>query len=400
VPIFSALILAYGLSIFYRSFLSVIAEPFMADLGIGPAELGAISSAWFITFAVMQFPVGWALDRLGPRRTVSACMAAGALGAVALPFAQGPAMAMAAMALLGVGFSPVLMAALFLAARGGKAQDFAKIASLFIGLGSLGNLLGAAPMGLAADAVGWRAVMGGVAGVYLLALVLAAGLLRDPPPVALAGAGERADGVWAGLSQIVRLRPLWLLAPIIFLTYAIVVTTRGLWVAPFLGQVNGLDRAMQGHGALAMALAMTAGAFLLGWGERVLGGPKPVALWSTLAMALCFLALAGFGHLSGVGAILLFAAIGLVGINYAILMSHARLFFPAHLIGRGVTTMNFLFIAGTSVVQIGSGWLIAASKDSGLEPASAYAALHALFGVLLLAAVALYARAPARPISP
>ena len=78
--IFFALLPAYFLSIFYRSFLSVIAGPVMADLAIGPRELGFLGAAWFIAFAAAQFPIGWALDRLGPRRTVTAAMAIGTVG--------------------------------------------------------------------------------------------------------------------------------------------------------------------------------------------------------------------------------------------------------------------------------------------------------------------------------
>ena len=58
MTIFFALLPAYILSIFYRSFLSVIAGPVMADLKIGPAEFGTLGAAWFITFAAAQFPVG------------------------------------------------------------------------------------------------------------------------------------------------------------------------------------------------------------------------------------------------------------------------------------------------------------------------------------------------------
>ncbi|MFY8039712.1 MAG: MFS transporter [Bosea sp. (in: a-proteobacteria)] len=393
--IFFALILAYILSIFYRSFLSVIATPLMADLDIGPAELGALSSAWFITFAVMQFPVGLALDRVGPRLTVSVCMGIGAVGAILFAFAPTAAVATGAMALLGIGFSPVFMAALYLFARSGPSAGFAGLASLFIGLGSLGNLLGAAPLARAADAFGWRPTMAGVAALLCLALLLAASLLRDPPPLPKTDDADD-QGILAGIRAIVSIRALWLLAPITFTAYAILVTTRGLWVAPFLEEVNGLDRAMQGNGAFAMALAMTAGAFVFGWVEKHLGGPKPTVLWSTSLTAALFVALAVSGHLGGLWAIVLFAAIGIAGFNYAILMAHARLFFPAHLIGRGMTTMNFLFIAGASAVQIGSGWFIAAERSQGLAATTTFANLHWLFAGLLLASVLIYARAPAR----
>jgi sugar phosphate permease len=397
--IFLALILAYILSIFYRSFLSVIAGPFMADLNIGPAELGSISAAWFWVFAIMQFPVGWALDRVGPQRTVAACMSVGAAGAFLFAFAQSAFQAGLAMALIGVGCSPVFMAALYLFARGHEPGKFAGVASLFIGLGSLGNLAGAAPLSRAADAFGWRATMTAVAFMFVLAGLLAAALLRDPPPAQVHGKGGSADdsGLMAGLKAVLSIRPLWFLAPITFISYACLVTTRGLWVAPYLGDVNGLSRTLQGDIAFAMAVAMTAGAFAFGAVERLLGGPKPTVLWSTAVVAVLYAVLAASGHLNGFWAGALFALIGFAGFSYAILMAHARLFFPAHLIGRGMTTMNFLFIAGAACVQVGSGWFIAAERAAGFSAASAFAGLHWLFAALLVASALLYWRAPAKP---
>ncbi len=395
--VFIALILAYVLSIFYRSFLSVIATPLMADFGIGPAELGAMSSAWFITFAVMQFPIGWALDRVGPRRTVASCMGLGTIGAFLFALAPDAKAATLAMGLLGIGFSPVFMSALYLFARSGPSGTFAGLASLFIGLGSLGNLLGAAPLARAADAFGWRATMTGVACLFLVAFLVAAAVLRDPPRAVHKDGDEGADnGVIAGLRSVLGIRALWLLAPITFFSYAILVTARGLWVAPFLEQVSGFDRAMQGNGAFIMAVTMTMGAFVFGWAEKHAGGPKPTVLWSTLLTAALFALLALTGHLNGYWAIALFAAIGLAGFNYAILMAHARQFFPENLIGRGMTTMNFLFIAGASAVQIGSGWFIGAERALGLAPAAIFANLHWLFAALLVVSAGLYARSPAR----
>ena len=394
--IFFALILAYILSIFYRSFLSVIAGPLMADLAIGPAELGALSSAWFLVFAIMQFPVGWALDRVGPRRTVGVCMGVGAVGAFLFAKAADATTATVAMGLLGVGFSPVFMAALYLFARSGPPASFARLASLFIGLGSVGNLLGAAPLARAADAFGWRPAMMAVAALFVVAALVAVVLLRDPPPVS----DDRADtlGFVAGLKAIGSIRALWFLAPITFVSYAILATARGLWVAPFLGEVTAADRGAQGDGALAMAIAMTMGAFAFAWFEKRVGGPKPAMLASALAMAALFVVLATTGHSSALWATIVFAAIGFVGFSYAVLMAHARFFFPPHLIGRGMTTVNFVFIAGASAVQISSGWLVAASRDAGLAAVQAFALLHGSFAGLLLLATAIYAFSPAGPV--
>lgn len=392
--IFTALFLAYILSIFYRSFLSVIAEKVMADLAIGPAELGLISAAWFIAFALMQFPVGWALDRIGPRRTVTALMTVGAIGALMLAYAPSAGVATIAMGLIGVGCSPIFMSALYLFARSAAPEKFAALASFFIGFGSIGNLLGAAPLARAANIFGWRETMTGLAACFILALILAALLVRDPPKLDHPAAKE--TGLWAGLREIMSIRAFWLIAPITFVSYATLVTVRGLWIAPYLGEVNGLTPVEQGDAALLMAATMTFGAFAFSWIDRAIG-PKPTVLWSALIASALFALLALVGHRSGAGSVTLFAAIGFAGFSYAILMAHARLFFPDHLIGRGMTFMNFFFIAGASALQAGSGWLIAAGKRAGLDPATAFAQLHWTFAAILAASVAIYALAPARP---
>ena len=76
-----ALVLAYVLSQFYRAFLAVLAPTLAADLQTNAQELAQASGWWFLTFALMQVPVGWALDKIGPRRTTAFLLAIGAGGA-------------------------------------------------------------------------------------------------------------------------------------------------------------------------------------------------------------------------------------------------------------------------------------------------------------------------------
>ncbi|WP_332695021.1 MFS transporter [Bosea sp. (in: a-proteobacteria)] len=394
MTIFFALLPAYILSIFYRSFLSVIAGPVMTDLQIGPAEFGTLGAAWFITFAAAQFPVGWALDRLGPRRTVACAMAVGAAGAFLFATAQSAWVAVLAMGLVGIGCSPIFMSALYLFARTQAPMRFGVLSSVFIGLGSLGNLAGAAPLALAAQSYGWRPTMLGFAAMFLLATVLAALLVRDPP-VATDASGKQ-EGLLQGLKSIVTIGPLWLLAPITLSAYAILATGRGLWIAPFMSQVHGLDAVAAGHAALAMAVTMTAGAFIYGALQKRTGRNKPLVAWGTAATGVGFGLLALLGDRSMLGSVALFAIVGATGFTYAILMAHARVFFPDHLVGRGMTFVNFLFIAGAAMVQFGSGWFIAVQRGAGRDAAMSFANLHWVFAALLLASTAIYLLTPER----
>ena len=80
LPGLAALAVAYVLSQFFRTALAVVAPELAADLGLDPARLGVLSSAWFWAFAAAQLPIGVALDRWGPRRTVGSVFLLAGLG--------------------------------------------------------------------------------------------------------------------------------------------------------------------------------------------------------------------------------------------------------------------------------------------------------------------------------
>ncbi len=107
------LTLAYVLSQFYRAFLAVLAAPLTlnSEIGATSAQLSSASGYRFLAFAMMQIPVGWALDTLGPKRTTAALLAIGAGGgAMIFAMASAPWQIGLAVAMIGMGCSPALMA--------------------------------------------------------------------------------------------------------------------------------------------------------------------------------------------------------------------------------------------------------------------------------------------------
>ena len=62
-----ALILGFGVLVNYidRGALSVASKPLHDELGMGPAEFGILSSAFFAVYAFSQIPIGYVLDRYG-----------------------------------------------------------------------------------------------------------------------------------------------------------------------------------------------------------------------------------------------------------------------------------------------------------------------------------------------
>lgn len=387
---FFSFLAAYVLSQFYRSFLAVIAPEFSRELHLDPQSLGALQAYWIAGFVLMQFPVGWALDTLGPRRSISALMALAVIGAALFARATSALELDIAMGLIGIGCSSIYMGAIYYFGRIYPRERFAFFSSFLLGVGSAGNLLAASPMSMAASSIGWRAAMAVIAVATAASAIGVFLLIEDPPPVA----GRAHVGLVSGVVAVLSLRPLWLLLPLTAISYSLILAERGLWAGPFFSDVYGLSAMERGHALLAMAAAMSLGALAYGPLDRILGTRKWIVVAGSGLTTACFLALGLFDLPLG-AAVALMAALGFFGLTYGVLMAHGRALFEDRLLGRGITTMNILFIGGAGIMQPISGAFMKAMI--GLPPAQAYARLHLAFGLLLLIALVIYLFSEEKP---
>ncbi len=373
------LALSYALSQFYRAFLPVLSPVLKADLGATPENLATASSVWFLVFAAMQIPVGAALDRFGPRWTAAVLFAlGGGGGALAFALAQSPVQITWAMALLGVGCSPVLMASYYIFARQYSAAMFATLATAMIGLGSLGNIAGASPLAWSVAAFGWRPSVLALATLSLAVALAIAVLVRDPERLPVTTRGSVID--------LLRIPALWPIFAMMFVNYAPAAGIRGLWAGPFAAEVYGADTLTIGRVTLVMGLAMIVGNFAYGPMDRLFGTRKWVVIVgnATALGALVLLALQPAAGL--VRSTALLAVLGAGAAAYGLIIAHARAFFPPHLTGRGVTLMNLFGVGGVGVMQYATGPIYRA----GATPTQSFTLLFAAFAALLAAGLLIY----------
>jgi len=375
--------LAYVLSQFFRAFLAVLTAPLGADLGVGADVLATASGLWFLSFAAMQIPVGWALDTIGPRHTAGWLLLIGGAGGAALfALAQGPMYIHVAMLLIGVGCSPVLMASFYIFARTFPPERFATLAALMIGIGTVGNLISSYPMAFAAETIGWRAAMWVLAVACALVALGILTTVRDP---------AKPEGEARGsLMDLLRMPALWLLLPIMFVNYAPIAAVRGLWIGPYLTDVFALDIGQIGIATLAMSLAMIAGTLAYGPLDRILGTRKWIVFGGNLITVVLLAALITFSDTNPWLSVSIMAAIGFFGASFPVIIAHARGFFPPHLTGRGVTLMNLFGIGGVGVMQFASGRIHA--NWSGGTADAPYIAIFAFLTISLAAGLVIYAR--------
>ncbi|MCF8487041.1 MAG: MFS transporter [Rhodobacteraceae bacterium] len=381
----AALVVAYVLSQFYRAHLAVLAPFLEADIGATAQDLASASGYWFLTFALMQLPIGSALDRIGPRRTSAALLSVGAVGAGIFAMAAGPTAIKVAMALIGIGCAPVLMASYYLFARSYSPAVFGTLAGVVIGVGSLGNIAASLPLSAAATAFGWRETVWALAAVTLATAICIALLVRDP--VRQGGPSQ------SSILDLLRIKALWPMLIMMAACYAPAAGLRGLWAGPYLSDVFGADAAGIGKVTLIMGLAMVAGNIAYGPLDRLLGTRKWLVVGGNTLVFCVFTLLALFPELGGWRTIALFAAAGLFGASYPMVMAHGRAFLPQHLMGRGVTLLNLFGIGTAGLMQLATGRIHAAfapSTTGAGAPTAAYTAVFTAYAGLIIAGLCVY----------
>lgn len=378
VRIFLPFALGYYLSYLLRTVNAVISPALTNELGLSAAQLGLLTSMYFLAFGLAQIPVGIALDRYGPRRVESALLWVTALGSVL--FALGDSMASLglARALIGLGVSACLMGALKGLALWYPPERQSSMTGFIMASGAMGALTASAPLELMMPLVGWRGVFWGIAVVAVLAAMT---LARSLPR-------EETTGGQGDMREVLRSVGAIFMAPA-FLRFAGsslffvggFMALQSLWAVPWLMEVEGLDLAATARMLLLLNLGMLLGQLSIGvFGVRLVRrGVEPLRL---LHFGYAGLLLVQAAIVFGVGpvAVKWFLLGALSAVNSQAYLASAS-HFPREMFGRISTSINLMAFAGAFLVQWGIGLVldVLRANDWALP-----AALRFAFASLLL----------------
>jgi MFS family permease len=387
VAVFLAFTTGFVLSFFFRSANAVIAGDLMRELSLDAAQLGLMTSLFFVVFALAQLPLGLALDRHGARRVTAILMLSAVAGSVLFATAQSFWQLAWGRALIGLGMAGNLMGALKALSGWFSARRFATVASLFVAIGASGALLAATPLVLLNEAVGWRAIFWGGAALTLLVAAVIALWGRDAPTAPRAGSSVAADG----LATVFRHPAFWRMALLNFAMVGTLMAYQGLWIGPFLLDAIGLSPLAAGNLLLLLSSGVVLGYGVSGWlADRL--GLKRVMVAASAAFFLiqAVLALAQASWPWWVLA-LLCTGFGFAGAFSVLIMAQLRLAFPLSMTGRAVTAANLFGIGGSALLQGALGLLISLfSPVAGNYPPLAYSAAFGATAALTLLALLLY----------
>ncbi len=365
--------LAYFLSYAMRAINAVIAPALSADLHLTNADLGLLSAAYFMGFGLMQLPIGVWLDRHGPRRTESALLLFGALGAAIFASSDTLLGVWVGRALIGVGVSACLMAAFKAFRVWYPPERQSQLGSYMLVIGTAGALSATVPVALLLPVVGWRTVFFGVAVALLLAAWVLFSRLRDIEQsmpmhdLARAPSGNAASNFEAndapGYGAIFAdpyFRRMALLGAV---HQGGFMALQSLWAGPWMITVLGMSVEETSHVLFLFNLALLIAYLGLSW-----WAPRYVAYGQRTGLPVLRVVAVGLSISVVVQALMVllpYESSWWLWIIFAVVITvttlgqtHVSLAFPTALVGRANSAFNLTLFVGAFSVQWGIGLLV------------------------------------------
>lgn len=399
--ILGVLCLTYIFSQFYRNSVGVIGPELMTEFSLTPGGLGLLSSVFFLGIAATQIPVGMMLDRLGPRLTLFPLMVLTVMGAILFAVSSNYWMLTMGRVVMGIGCAAAYIGATVVCARWFSRDRFAAASGFVLASGNIGAILATSPLAWSAATYGWRETFIASAVVTALGCLWAFAIVRDAPPGDrfLTRPPESMSEIWRGLGQVATNRDYLRVLMVGFTNYPLVVAILGLWGAPYLFDIHGLDPVARGHVLLIMACMTVTGFLVYGQLDRLLDTRKWLILTGLGVSTLVLLTLGLAPQLAVWQVTCLFALLGLFGSFNSVTLAHGRALFPANLVGRMAALFNLSVQAGVGLLQLATGLILASFPSADTtRSADAYSTMFLCLAALGIIAMIFYAPLPdARP---
>ena len=375
--VFLPFALGHYLSSLLRNVNAVLAPHLVGALALTPGQLGLLTSAFFFAFALVQLPVGIALDRYGPRKVQVVLLMLAATGTLLFATGRSFGQLVLARAVIGCGLGGCFMSAVKAIATRISPKRLPSVQGYLIAVGGLGAASATMPVRMLLQHTDWRGLF-----MLLALLMVCSGLLIwlvTPRSKAPGGALPTVRSVL----DVYRAPAFRATISLVLVPHAIFFGIQGLWIGRWLSDVARFP-----DGAVAYLLYMGMASVIFGaiavgmiteWAgrrgiEALDVAAVGVALFILVQAAIVFNWRPSLQLLS-----VLFTLVGTItGIEYAIVAQSL----PRTLTGRAATCLNLLIFIGAFLVQAGFGLIVGLWRPdaAGHFPAPAY---RVAFGVLV-----------------
>jgi MFS family permease len=374
---------------FHRTALSVaLATPdFKHFFGLSDADRGMMNSVFFWSYALLQVPTGWAVDRFGVKRPYAVSFLFWTLVATATGAAQTVWQLVMFRLLLGMGEAVVSPASMRWLGMNCPEKERGLAVGVYMAGTKAGPALGAWFASLLVAALGWRQMFVWIGLVPVVWVLAWQWLVADDRPGEAAPAPNKPARAEATFRELLKSPVIWAIVVATF-CYNSFIFFCMTWLPAYFTEHRHLSVRQMGLYTMASFMGMALMAPLAGWlADRLVArGRDAVAVrrWFTIAGFLIAStevvgAMSSSNTVALLFAILSLGGLGLATANYWAL---TQTLVPAGALGRVAGLQNFGSTASGMCVPWIAGWLI--------QQTHSYEAPMKLIAALLLVGAGCY----------
>ena len=362
VLIFLVFAFAFFISNLLRSIIATLSPIFTSEFNLTAGNLGLLAGGYFLGFTCMQIPLGFLLDKHGPKKIVSSFLIIAIVGTASFALAQNFASLLISRVFIGIGVSACMMGPLT-GYRIWFADEYQQRAnSWMLMVANIGFVFSTLPVQILLPIIGWRWIFVGITFLIIISIVFI--LLFIP---SWDHKFEKDENKPEGkLSDIWSNKFFKSAIPLGFFNYGGMYAIQTLWAGPWMVRVTGYSPLESAIGLFWINFIALIGFFVWGY---ILPKISKYGLNSFKLMKfglpisyLVFLSIIMIG--SKAGAFLLTIYI-LTSIVLTLSQPAVALSFPKHLAGKSLTSFNFVIFLGTFTMQWGMGLIIDLSNSLG-----------------------------------
>lgn len=381
IRVFVPFACGYFLSYLFRTVNAVIAPTLVEEIRLTAADLGLLTSAYFLAFALCQIPLGVLLDRYGPRYVNGLLLIVAALGAFIFASGVQGTTLLIGRALIGVGVSGCLMASFQAFTLYFDKARLSFVNGCIMACGGLGALMATSPVEALLQWASWRIIFTALSLVSLAVAILV--FIAVPRRVDVKSQ-RNFLGQFVDFRMVFKNRLFWRLAPLTMVSQGALMSLQGLWAGPWLLDVANLSRYLVAYYLLLIAASMLCGYLIMG----LLGAKLQqygISLTTILGLSSgVFLAVQVLICLGiSTGALYWWMIFSFTGSTSIVSFAILSQTFPSELTGRLNTALNLLIFLSAFIIQYGIGAIIDQwpPLDTGGYKVASY---RAAFGSLLV----------------
>ena len=382
ITVFLVFAVGYFLSCLLRAITATLSPVLTLEFELMAADLGLLAGGYFLGFASMQIPLGYLLDKFGPKKIVSSFLLIALIGTSSFALAQSFSGLLISRILIGIGVSACLMAPLTGYRIWFAENQQQRANSWMLMIASLGFLSSTLPIQLLLPSFGWRWIFAGIAILILISIFL---MLAFIPK----WNHHKEDELNENSSKSSSLADVWKnrffisVIPMGLFNYGGLMAIQTLWAGPWMIRVSGYTPLESATGLFWINVTMLVSFFL--WGYFL---PKITSIgFSAIKILklglpvgfLVMLTIIILGPKAGAFYITMFI---LSSIFLSVTQPAVGLSFSGHSAGKALTSFNLLIFAGTFVMQWLMGFVIDIVKNLGHSEIFAFKSAFSVFLIL------------------